>query len=179
VGRAEPCVHAQSPARRQPGAENAGKVMRYLSCGAVFLLLGLNCCTTAADVYESGQRAENSLRISCQHAEARGDSSAAAMCWADLREEQEIHAQQIANLRAAPDFAAPPSSSFVVPHSAFVLSTTPPAPPQPNPIPNLGVGYIQQPQKVWGQTPCAPFVPVGMQGLPVNSTEPRLPEGCR
>jgi hypothetical protein len=114
------------------------------------------------------------------------DLKVAAECWDGLEVAQEIHQQQRARLSAmSASFAAqqpPPSSpSIKSGHSIYPLSTQPPAPPQPSPLPNLGAAYQygQRPAQVWGQTPCGPLVPPAMQNLPVTSTDPKLPEGCR
>lgn len=114
------------------------------------------------------------------------DLKVAAECWDGLEVAQEIHQQQRARLSAlAASLAAqqPPASSpsFMPDHSIYTLSTQPPEPPQPSSLPNLedAYQYGRRPAQVWGQTPCGPLVPPAMQNLPVTSTDPKLPEGCR
>jgi hypothetical protein len=168
--------------------------MRRFCLGAslaiVCSLIGCSFGPTVADMERSAKDSEDSLRASCQLWDQRAKagvpsnaSTTAAQCWADLKEEQDIHAQQRAELGAMAarvmNEPPPPTPSFAVPHSAYVTSTSPPDSPAPNPIPNLGNDYVRQPTKVWGQTPCGQFVPPAMQGLPVTSTEPKLPEGCQ
>jgi hypothetical protein len=195
-GACEPCVHAHSSARQMlgAGAERGDSTMRYVWLGiALFSLAGCSSGPSVADMERQARNSEDSLRASCRQWDERAKagvpsdaSTTAAQCWADLRQEQELHAQQRADLhafamRSIMNDPPPPTPSFAVPHSAYVLPSSAPTAPTANPIPNLegSYQYDRRPAQVWGQTPCGQFVPPAMQELPVNSTEPRLPEGCR
>jgi hypothetical protein len=113
----------------------------------------------------------------------KSDLQTASECWNNLALAQDIHRenqerlselrqqiiaeQQEASVRTAP------------PHSAYVLHNQPTVTSVPSPVPNLGSAYEPQVVKTWGQTPCGDAVPPAMRDLPVTSTDPMIPEGCR
>lgn len=161
---------------------------------AVFMsgLAGCSLGPTVADVERSARDSEDSLRVSCQlwdqrakAGESSGASIAAANCWADLKQEQELHAQQRADLQA---FATrvmnepppPQPSTYSPPHSTYTLQTQPPQAPSPSPLPNLGPSVTTEPPvKTWGETPCAYLVPPYMHDQPISTVNSAVPSGCQ
>ena len=112
----------------------------------------------------------------------RSDLQNASSCWEGVALAQGIRRdqQQRLNQLAKQLSAEQPPAQFAPPHSVYVLGTQPPAAPPPSPIPNLGSAYEPAPPVLtWGQTPCAPALPPAMRELPVTSTDPKLPEGCK
>lgn len=74
----------------------------------------------------------------------RYDLRVAADCWQGLNVAQEIHREQRERLsRLADDLAtSAPPQSFAPSASLYTLHTQPPSAPGPNPVPNLGTGYV-------------------------------------
>jgi hypothetical protein len=198
VGRAS-CVRAHLTARLTPCGEHGAMLMAvfvHKSAGILFGLfsLGLVGCSlgpTAADVEKSARTSEDSLQMSCRAWDERAKSGApsdastiAAQCWADLRQEQEIHAQQRTDLRtiaaAAPAPAVPSFQTYMPPHSVYTLQTQPPDAPSPSPIPNIGASLAPEPPvKTWGETSCSYLVPPYLHDQPISTVSSAVPSGCR
>ena len=156
--------------------------------------LGLAGCSlgpTAADVGNSARNSEASLRASCQAWDQRARDGAqsdastiATQCLADLREQQGLHSQQQADLRAAATAAvstpAPSFQSYMPPHSVYTLKTQPPDAPSPSPIPNIGASLAPAPPvKTWGETSCSYLVPPYMHDQPISTVSSAVPAACR
>lgn len=106
----------------------------------------------------------------------------ASECWDDLGVAQDIHRenqQRLAELRQQIITQQQTSIQTTPPHSAYVLHSQPPGAPPSSPVPDLGSVYEPQTVKTWGQTPCGNAIPPAMRDLPVTSTDPMIPEGCR
>jgi hypothetical protein len=170
--------------------------MRRFCLGAaltiVCSLVGCSFGPTVADVERSAKNSEDSLRASCQlwdqsvKAGVPSDAAiTAAQCWSNLKQEQEIHAQQRAELRAMAtrtmDEPPPPQpSTYSPPHSVYTLHTQPPEAPAPSSLPNLGPSITSEPPvKTWGETPCAYLVPPYMHDQPISTVNSAVPSGCR
>jgi hypothetical protein len=155
-------------------------------------LAGCSLGPTVADVEKSARDSEDSLRVSCQLWDERAKagvppsaSTTAAQCWADLKQEQKMHAQQRADLHAFAthvlDDPPPPQPSIYSPsHSVYTLQTQPPEAPAPSPLPNLGPSIASEPPvKTWGETPCAYLVPPYLHDQPISTTNSAVPSACR